>query len=298
MLGTSWGAQATIVERRRPGTPIGAPPCRRRPEVVVWEADGSPFGGLGYGHAVVARLAEAGIVATTVPLTRRPPSPEEQAAPVHVLSGGTTPATSSQPWVRAARRALHPVLMRALAGEATVIGICFGAQLVVATLAGPGAVGPNPRGLEAGLVVVHPPGCLPGRPGRRLRPPAPASPGGPGSGGALAMATVVAQIHFHHIDPAAVTALGGEVVLSNDHTTVQAFTLGPTIVGLQFHPELDPPATRSTIEAHRGLLQAHGLVPADVLATVDRLGVAWGAEPFDRYIVRPARGPLAASTAA
>jgi GMP synthase-like glutamine amidotransferase len=254
MRGTGPGAQLASLDGRRP---------HPRPRVVVWEADGSPHGGVGYGHAITARLAAAGVSATTVPLWRRRPSAEELAAPFHVLSGGMTPATSRRRWVRSARRALEPVLVRALAGEAAVTGICFGAQLIVATLAGPSAVGPNPRGMEAGLALVKPPGTGPDAPG-----------------------IVVSELHYHHIEPAAVAALGGRIALSNDHTTVQAFTIGPTIVGLQFHPELDPAATRATVRAHRGLIRAHGGTPAASLASIDRWGDRWRAEAFARFVVQ------------
>ena len=240
----------------------------RHPQVVVWEADGAPYGRRGYGDAITAGLTAAGIAATTVPLTRRRPTPDELAAPVHVLSGGATPATSRRRWVRSARLDLEPVLARALAGEATVTGICFGAQLIAATLAGPSAVGPNPRGLEVGLALVRPPDS------------------DPDAGG-----IVVSELHHHLVEPAAVAALGGEIVLSNDHTAVQAFTIGPTIVGLQFHPELDPAATRATVLAHRRLIRAHGVTPAAALASIDRLGDSWQAETFDRFVVQPTRRP-------
>jgi GMP synthase-like glutamine amidotransferase len=245
-----------------------------RPPVVIWEADGSPYGSHGYGDAISTRLAAAGIASTTIPLTVRRPSPEELAAPVHVLSGGTTPATSNRNWVRSVRRDLEPVLVRALAGEATVTGICFGAQLIAATLAGPGAVAPNPLGMEAGLTTVWP--CT-------------------GAAGAMGAAgVVVSELHHHLVEPAAVAALGGEIIVTNDQTAVQAFALGPAIVGLQFHPELDPAATRATVRAHRRTIRAHGARPAAALASVDLLGARWRAETFDRFVVQPAR-PLAAS---
>jgi GMP synthase (glutamine-hydrolysing) len=266
---------------------------RHHPQIVVWEADGSPYGGLGQGQAITARLAAAGIAATTVPLTRRRPSPEELAAPVHVLSGGMTPATSCRPWVRSARSDLEAVLVRALAGEAAVTGICFGAQLIAATLAGPSAVRPNPRGLEAGLAPVRPSGSGPDRPDHPHRPTA---PGVPDIGDAAGF--VVSQLHHHAIDPAAVAALGGEIVLSNDHTAVQAFTIGPTVVGLQFHPELDPATTRAMVQAQRHLIRAHGVVPAAVLASIDRLGDSWRAETFDRFVVQPALPSVAAPAGA
>jgi GMP synthase-like glutamine amidotransferase len=271
MRGTGPAAQAAAFRSGDAPAPLDGP----RPRVVVWEADGSPYGGRRYGDAIMARLAVAGVAATTVPLTRRRPSPEELAAPVHVLSGGVTPATSDRRWVRSARRHLEPVLVRALAGEATVTGICFGAQLIAATLAGPGAVVPNPRGMEAGLAVVRPP-----QSGMSAAPDV-----------RDAVGSVVSEFHHHLVDPAAVAALGGEVVLSNDHTPVQAFTVGPTIVGLQFHPELDPAATRATVRAHGDLIRAHGAAPGAALASIDRLGGRWRAEIFDRLVVQPALPP-------
>jgi GMP synthase-like glutamine amidotransferase len=99
---------------------------------------------------------------------------------------------------------------------------------------------------------------------------------------------VVSQIHYHCIEPSAVAALGGDIVLSNDHTTVQAFTVGPTITGLQFHPELDPAATRATVTAHDDLIRAHGTTPDAVLASVDHLATRWRPDTFDRFVTRPA----------
>lgn len=245
---------------------------------MVWEADGSLPGG-GYGAVIAARLAAAGIAATVVPLTRRRPTADELAAPAHVLSGGVTPATSDRPWVHRARLDLEPILHRALAGRATVTGICFGAQLIAATLAGPRAVRPNPRGMEAGLVVVRPPAR------RRW---APSDPPGVGPGSRL----VVAELHHHLVDPAAVVALGGDIVLSNDHTTVQAFALGPTILGLQFHPELDPATIRSVVQAHGHLIRSHRAEPAAALASIDRLRRRWRARTFDDLVAQPARRAL------
>ncbi|HEY8525156.1 MAG TPA: hypothetical protein VIL48_09345, partial [Acidimicrobiales bacterium] len=242
------------------------------PRVVIWEADGSPDGRHRYGDAIAARLAAAGIASTTVPLARRRPSTEELAAPVHVLSGGETSATSNRRWVRAARRSLEPVLVRARAGEAAVTGICFGAQLIAATLAGPGAVSPHPSGMEAGLAVVS----------------GSAASGSAGSG-AGAAGVVVSELHHHRVEVEAVAAVGGDVLLSNDHTEVQAFAVGPAIVGLQFHPELDPAAMRATLGAHRPTLLAHAADPAAALASVDLLADRWWAGAFDRFIVDPAR---------
>lgn len=249
-------APKPTAQSRHAGVPSGAPP-----HVVVWEADGSPYDGLGYGHAVASRLAARGVHVTTVPLTWRRPSPKELSAPVHLVSGGTTPVDSQQTWVLEARQSFKQVLTRALDGEASITGICFGSQFIVSMLAGPDAVGPNPQGIEAGLTVVH------------------------STDGSTEI--VVSQFHYDHIEADAVKAIGGEVVLTNDHTQVQAFAIGSTIVGLQFHPELDPPATKATISSHRQLIHARTSAPASVRESVQRLASRWSDELFDCFVLEP-----------
>jgi hypothetical protein len=128
--------------------------------------------------------------------------------------------------------------------------------------------------MEAGLAVVRPPVRTGRDPGAEM---------------------VVAQYHYHHIEPAAIVASGGEIVLTNDHTTVQAFAVGPTILGVQFHPELDPATTRSVVHAHRQLIRSHGLAPAAALASIDHLADRWQAASFDHLVTRQVclagRGP-------
>jgi GMP synthase (glutamine-hydrolysing) len=137
---------------------------------------------------------------------------------------------------------LRPLLDRAGAGEASVVGICFGAQLLAHLLAGPTAVRPHRGGMQAGLVEVS---CGDGA------THSPESGGGPAR-------QVVSSFHYQCVDRAALERAGAEILLSSSATPVQAFRFGGNVTGLQFHPELTPGMLRLTLRTHRTLVDATG----------------------------------------
>lgn len=229
-------------------------------QVTVWEADGSPWRGAKYGSEIARRLAEAGYAVRTVPLQERRPDDDELAAPLHVLSGGTTPATTRTGWIAQTRRPLEEVLDRAHVGAATVVGVCLGAQLLAVSLAGPRAVRPARRGMEVGLHRVR---CAHSD-----------------------AEHVVSEFHHHEIRPAALRAIGATVTFSNDHTRVQGFAFGDHVVGYQFHPELDPPRTASVIRANRDVIRSVGSCPTTALRTVRHHGGDWNPMSFDHLVTR------------
>lgn len=241
------------------GADTGAGPSGTT-QVTVWEADGSPWTGAGYGSEIARRLAAAGYAVRTVPLQQRRPDDDELAAPLHVLSGGTTPATTATGWIAATRRPLEEVLDRAHVGAATVVGVCLGAQLLAVSLAGPRAVRPARRGMEVGLHRVR---CA-----------------------ESGTEHVVSQFHHHEVRPSALRAIGATVTFANDHTRVQGFALGATVVGYQFHPELDPPRTASVIRANRDVIRSVGSCPTTALGTVRRHGAEWSPLSFDQLVTR------------
>lgn len=228
------------------------------PDVVVWEADGSVDGRVGYGRALAGRLGAAGWDVVTVPLTRRPPTEHELAAPAHVLSGGNTGVNDDVAWLDDARRCLATVLDRALAGATSVTGICFGSQLIARVLAGPAAVGPHPEGMQAGLVRVG-------------------VPDGP-------TAHVVSSFHYHRIDRSVVERAGIRVTLTSDRTSVQAFSAGAGVHGVQFHPELAPKALLRTLCRYRHVLERHGTTLTRSSASVHEHRRAWRDEVWHRYV--------------
>ncbi len=237
-------------------------------DVVVWEADGRA-GRHGYGPPISRRLHRAGLAVTTVRLTERPPNELEMAAPVHVLSGGNTAVDADAPWLIAARQRLAVVLSRALAGDAMVTGICFGSQLIAHELAGSGAVGPHPDGLQVGLFDVQ---CS-----------------------ARADAGVVSSFHFHRIVRSELLAAGARVELSSERTDVQAYSCGRFVRGVQFHPELTPRELRSTLRTYRDVIDHHGLDPRDVERDLRRGQRRWTDRLWDGYVYRPTVDALAAA---
>ncbi len=227
--------------------------------MTIWEADGAPWPGAGYGCEIARQLRRAGWSVRTVPLQQRQPDDDELAAPLHVLSGGSTPATTTRGWVGAARTRLQEVLERALVGSATVVGVCFGAQLLAVSLAGPRAVRPARRGMEVGL---HPVRCT-----------------------ASSAEHVVSEFHHHEVRPAAIRSIGATVTFENEHTRVQGFSMGANVMGFQFHPELDPRRTASTIRANTELIRSVGSCPDAALRTVRDHRGAWQPMSFDRLVL-------------
>lgn len=237
------------------------------PRVVVWEADGSPYGDIRYSHELATRLASRGIPVSIVPLARRAPSAVELHAPVHLVSGGRSPVWSHQPWILRARQVMEKIVDRALDGKAHVTGICFGSQLIASVLAGPHAVRANPYGIEAGLSTVT---CMDG-----------------------SETYVVSEFHYEEIDAKSIENVGGKITLTNDHTHVQAFTVGSNITGFQFHPELEPTATWRTLWSHRKLIRNRSHAPASAPRSVCSLGSLWDAGTFDRLVIEPFAPPSA-----
>ncbi len=229
------------------------------PKVTVWEADGSPWRGVGYGSEIARRLRELGCSVNTVPLIDRVPTDDELDAPLHVLSGGTTPATTTTGWVGAARGPLAEVLARASTGSATVVGVCFGAQLIAVSLAGPRAVRPARRGMEAGLRTVR-----------------------STSSGAQ---QVVSEFHHHEVRASALRSIGATVTWENDHSEVQGFAHGANVFGFQFHPELDPRRTVSTIHANRSVIRSCGGSVTEAMRSVRDHRHRWQTGCFEQMVV-------------
>lgn len=231
------------------------------PAVTVWEASGSPWAGVGYGDAICWHLERCGFAARLVPVVERMPTSDELASTLHVLSGGETSANSSALWMAEMRGHLEGLVGRALLGEAAVVGIGLGAQLLAATVAG-GAVRDVDGGIEAGLVPVRDP-----------------------AGGRL----LVAQLHQQEIDPAAIRAIDGEVLFTGATTEVQGYAIGDALTGYQFHPELDPDALDRTLRTHANLISLSGGDLQDALATVAAGRDAWPSDTFERLVAERLR---------
>jgi GMP synthase-like glutamine amidotransferase len=229
------------------------------PDVVVWQADGRPLPGRGYGDPIAARLRRLGARVRTVDYRSRALTDAERAAPVHVLSGGATSAFADDPATNRALDELQQLAQRAWADQATLVGICLGAQLLARVIA-PTLDRCSPaRGMEAGWQRV-------------------AGPQG---------AVHVAELHYEEIDPRFASLGGVTITHNNEHSPVQAFRWGPATIGMQFHPEWSPLDLRSVLGRHRHLLASRHRDPDAALASIPD-GVSRGRhDTFDELVARP-----------
>jgi GMP synthase (glutamine-hydrolysing) len=231
----------------------------------VWQADGEPLPGAGYGHNIALRLGRLGCDVAVVDYRARPLSETERAAPVHVLSGGETSAHAGDPATSRALADLDRLAGRAAAGQTTVIGICLGAQLLARVLAPELPRSTPPAGLEAGWCTV-------------------AGPHGHSS---------VAQLHYEQLHPGLARRAGIEVTHGNAHSEIQAFRWGSSMVGMQFHPEWSPADTSAVLDRHTHLLAEHDLDVGSALASVAQATHRWRPRAFERLVVEPVLERLA-----
>lgn len=231
---------------------------RPRTDVVVWKADGRPTRSTCYAEPITERLRRHGLSVAVMSYAQHAPDGELLKAPCHVLSGGDTPAASRQTWMLRARRALRVVLDRAAQNQASVVGICLGAQLIATALANRPVTRAAKAGLEVGISRVRPSDAP-----RPLRVP---------------------EFHYEEIEPRAVSAVGGRITHENSHSSVQGYRVGTSVRGYQFHPELDTEQLRELLAFQGELLERHRARSELAVLTLRR-GVSRGL--FDSLITEP-----------
>lgn len=237
----------------------------RPPDVVVWEADGRPLPGLGYGARVAEGLAAPDVSIAVVPYRERALTDAELAAPVHVLSGGETSAFSGDPVTVRSLAQLTGLLQRAWQGDVTLVGICLGAQLLARAIAPDLPRAAPDAGMEAGPCAVH------GELGERI----------------------VAELHYEHIHPAFAEVPGVELTWTNAHSPVQGFRWHTTVLGYQFHPEWTAADLAVVLERYAGLIGRRHADPGAVL----RSG-AHRPAPAAGLVEEMVAGPVAAALTA
>lgn len=133
-----------------------------------------------------------------------------------------------------------------LAGERPVLGICLGAQLVAA--AAGARVYPGDRGKEIGWAPVQ------------LTDAGLSDP---------LWAGFPERFQTFHWHGDTFDLPAGAALLARTERYAQAFRLGPTAYGVQFHPEVVPPQLESWIRAYRLELERERLASQDVLGVPD-----------------------------
>jgi len=170
-----------------------------------------------------------------------PPDPAGLAG--CVVTGSHDMVTDDAGWMLAAGRWIS----RAVDAGLPVLGICFGHQLMAHALGGRAAY--HPDGPEIGTVDVALTADAAADPLFSAMPPRFAA-------------------HVTHSQTALVLPPGSVVLATGDHDPHQAFRLGSSAWGVQFHPEFDAEATRHYVTAQAARLAAHGADPDAVLAAV------------------------------
>jgi GMP synthase (glutamine-hydrolysing) len=125
---------------------------------------------------------------------------------------------------------MEPYLKKAAERGMPVLGICFGGQKLAAINGAP--VGPNPRGVELGVVEVQLTDA-----GRND----PLFKGLPER----------IKVHESHSQHVAARPEGATLLASNTQTEVQAYVIGEDTYGVQFHPEATERSTRGWIGQER-----------------------------------------------
>jgi GMP synthase-like glutamine amidotransferase len=204
----------------------------------------APYEGLG---ALEPRLLARGAALIQTRLFAGEPLPDREDIDFLVVLGGPMSVNdeATLPWLAPEKALLREVIARGT----PVLGICLGAQLMATALGG--AVGPSPE-REVGWWPVE--GVPP--------PPAPPFPVFP-------FPAALTALHWHG---EAFSLPAGAVHLARSagcpHQALQA---APRAIGLQFHPEADPPWVRAVLAHSPGSLRPGPYVMRreDLLADLD-----------------------------
>lgn len=222
---------------------------------AVWVADGKAYDDVDYAIGVETALGAMGIDALRRSLLDSGTDTPE--VDLHVLTGGETSAYADVAWMRAAIERVQDLIEGAEQNRHAVFGICLGAHMIAHAIS-PGSVGRAER-IEVGLEpVVF------------------------GDGNVIP----VSQFHFEQIRRRPLIEAGGRILGRNDHSPVQAFQFGMRVIGVQFHPELDPDDMRKVITTHQDTIRQHGGSVDDALASIRDRQEVWSPALFERLIHR------------
>lgn len=180
-------------------------------------------------------LAAAGVHVETVHVCqgeRLPSDPRDYTSVL--MTGSPLSVTQPEPWMGPAA----DFMLEAAARGVPVLGVCFGHQLLAR--AHGGTVAASSKGREIGTVDIQLTAA-----GRED----PLFEGLPER----------FKVQTTHGDFVTEVPRGATLLAGNAHTTTQAFAFGPNVRSVQFHPELEPDATRVVIEARAAGLEEEGL---------------------------------------
>lgn len=159
----------------------------------------------------------------TVVDVRREDPPDDDWAGV-IITGSPASTYDDEPWIARAEEFLR----RSAARGTPLFGVCFGHQLLGQTFGG--KVERSPKGFELGTRNVQ------------LTAAGQADP-------LLGVLPAVCPVQMTHGDVVVDLPPGAVVLAENAHSPHQAFRLGESIWGVQFHPEFSVAVERAIIDA-------------------------------------------------
>lgn len=178
-----------------------------------------------------------------VDVTAMQPLPPTASICGAVITGSHAMVSEQPPWLAP----LQQWLCEAHHREVPLLGICFGHQLLAATLGGNADY--HPAGPEIGCHTVT------------LNTEGQADP-------LLGALPTEFPAHLTHHQSALTLPPAAVVLASSPHEPHQAFRLGNMTWGVQFHPEFKKATMAIYVQKQRSALQAHGQDPEAILQAI------------------------------
>ncbi|UCG53725.1 MAG: glutamine amidotransferase [Candidatus Latescibacterota bacterium] len=173
-----------------------------------------------------------------------------------IVTGSHSMVTDGLDWIERTASWLRV----AVGQRIPVLGICFGHQLLAYALGG--EVGRNPNGREYGTVEVH------------LNETA-------NTDGLLGRFGSVIKVHASHTQSVLKLPRGAIRLASSDTDPNQAFVVGGTAWGVQFHPEFDAEIATAYVEFNVELLRKENQDPKRLIERVT--DTRYGSEILQRF---------------
>lgn len=225
-------------------------------DAVILVADGFVYEGVDYAQRIEERLCAAGLACMRHDLTAGASS-DLPPARGYVLTGGTTSVLSTAGWMKSAVDTAQQLVVRAVRGECTVVGICLGSQILAEALRPNSVIASEV--IEVGLVSVS-------------------------KAADAGVQQIVPAFHYQVISPEIASVSGTLIEWHNGHTAVQAFSHGERVYGCQFHPELAAEDVHSLIDYNKDVIAEWGGDPTRAHKTVDENAHSLSPDLFSRMI--------------
>jgi GMP synthase-like glutamine amidotransferase len=213
--------------------------------LTIWCGEGTPFEGVSYATRWVSIAERLGL---TAKIRRYVVDGVGDIPPYgfHLITGSSVAVSDANPHMGDFLQFLRRLLMNATKGEAAVFGVCLGCHAIAAASlltddskqndAAIGIVRTSPNGIEVGVRHIEDmrKGCD----------------------------QAAVEFHYEEVDPAFIERANATLEFTNAHSTVQGFSLGPRIRGVQFHPEFFADDNAALLQHNKSLISSFSNSPS------------------------------------